>query len=129
MWEIGVVAEFEAAHRLVGDFGPATRRHGHTYRVEVVARGGGLSADGTLADIGALQDAAHEATRALHYRDLDELPAFAGRNTTAEVVAKHLFDEIAGRCGSDLKSRGVTMLGVRVWESPRAWAGYEAKLE
>ena len=48
---------------------------------------------------------------------------------TAEVVAKHLFDEIARRCEFDLKSRGVTTLGVRVWESPRVWAGYEAKLE
>ncbi|NCC37436.1 MAG: 6-carboxytetrahydropterin synthase, partial [Chloroflexia bacterium] len=28
MFEIGVSARFEAAHRLVGDFGPATRMHG-----------------------------------------------------------------------------------------------------
>ncbi|HZF58812.1 MAG TPA: 6-carboxytetrahydropterin synthase, partial [Rubrobacter sp.] len=39
MYEIYVAASFEAAHRLVGDFGPATRLHGHTYRLEVVVRG------------------------------------------------------------------------------------------
>ena len=38
MYEVGVVAHFEAAHRLVGDFGPAQRMHGHTYRVESYRR-------------------------------------------------------------------------------------------
>lgn len=128
MFEIGVVAEFEAAHRLVGDFGPATRRHGHTYRVEVVARGEGLAPDGTLANLAALQDAVRETTAALHYRDLDELPWFNDRNTTAEVVSRHIFDDVLQRAGPSLRERGVTMLAVRVWESPRAWAGYEGQL-
>ena len=39
MYEVYVAARFEAAHRLVGDFGPATRTHGHTYRLEVIMRG------------------------------------------------------------------------------------------
>ena len=51
MFEVGVVAQFEAAHRLHGDFGPATRTHGHTYRVEIGARGPSLRGDGTLFDI------------------------------------------------------------------------------
>ena len=34
MYEVYVAARFEAAHRLVGAFGPATRTHGHTYRIE-----------------------------------------------------------------------------------------------
>jgi 6-pyruvoyltetrahydropterin/6-carboxytetrahydropterin synthase len=38
MFEIGVSAQFEAAHRLVGDFGPATRMHGHTCRLEALVR-------------------------------------------------------------------------------------------
>ena len=54
MYEIYVAARFEAAHRLVGDFGPATRLHGHTYRLDVVVRGERLREDGTLYDIGAL---------------------------------------------------------------------------
>jgi len=37
VYEVYVAASFEAAHRLVGNFGPATRMHGHTYRLE--ARG------------------------------------------------------------------------------------------
>ena len=52
MYEIYVAARFEAAHRLVGDFGPAARTHGHTYRMEVILRGQHLADDGTLYDIG-----------------------------------------------------------------------------
>ena len=57
MYEVYVAAQFEAAHRLVGDFGPATRMHGHTYRLEVIVRGKRLSGDGTLYDIGRLRSA------------------------------------------------------------------------
>ena len=124
MYEVGVVAQFEAAHRLRGDFGPATRMHGHTYRVEVIARGPALRDDGTLCDLGVLQQAVDEEARALHYRDLDELAAFAGRNTTAEAVARHLFDVVAARLAGERVSR----LGVRVWESPLAFAGFERDL-
>ena len=128
MFDVGVVAQFEAAHRLRGDFGPATRRHGHTYRVEVAARGSALGPDGTLTDLGALQAAVQAAVGALNYRDLDELPAFQATNSTAEGVARHLHDEVVRAIGADLARRGVSAVSVRVWESPSAWAGYEAPL-
>ncbi len=121
MFEVGVVAQFEAAHRLRGDLGPATRLHGHTYRVEVAARGPALRADGTLCDVGMLQGAVQEVVGALHYRELDELPQFAGFNTTAEVVARYLWQELASR----LSGQGIARLAVRVWESPNVSASYE----
>lgn len=125
MFEVGVVAQFEAAHALRGDFGPATRRHGHTYRVEVSVRGPTLREDGTLCDLSVLQSAVDEAVGALDYQDLDELPELAGRNTTVEVVAQHLFDRIAPRLAGD----GLAGLTVRVWESPRVYASREGPLE
>ena len=120
MFELGIVGRFEAAHRLHGDFGPATRRHGHTYRVEVRATGRQLREDGTLFDITRLQAALDEVTASLHYRDLDEIPALAGRNTTAEVMAQFIFDSIAPR----FNGLGLSRLSVRVWESPDAYASY-----
>src|SRR6266516_3956816 len=112
MFEVGVVAQFEAAHALHGDFGPATRRHGHTYRVEVTVRGETLKEDGTLLDLGALQAAVAEATGELHYQDLDQLTPFSGRNSTAEAVAEHLCRRIA----RTLPQQGVSRLSVRAWE-------------
>ena len=123
-FEVGVVAEFEAAHRLQGDFGPATRTHGHTYRVEATVTGPALREDGTLCDLGLLQPAVDDAVRALHYQDLDTLPAFVGRNSTAERVAQYVADTVATR----LDGQGLATLAVRVWESPRAFAGYSRAL-
>jgi 6-pyruvoyltetrahydropterin/6-carboxytetrahydropterin synthase len=124
MYEVGVVAHFEAEHSLAGDFGPATRQHEHTYRVEAVVTGPTLSADGTLFDISILQRAVEEITTGLHYQDLNELPAFQQRNSTAEVVAEFVFGQIA----PTLRDRGLAALQVRVWESPGAFGGYEGSL-
>ena len=118
MYEIGVVAQFEAAHRLIGDFGPATRLHGHTYRLEVVVRGERLSDDGVLYDIGRLRESVGEFAASLHYRDLGDVPGLADVNTTAEAVARHCWETLA----ASLHGQGLASLLVRVWESPEAYA-------
>ena len=124
MYEIGVVSGFEAAHRLVGDFGPATRMHGHTYRLEVVVRGDQLSDDGVLYDIGRLRADVDALSASLHYRDLGEVPALEGLNTTAEAVARHCWETLA----SGLRGHGITSLLVRVWESPQVYAARDDAL-
>ncbi len=124
MYEIGVVAQFEAAHRLVGDFGPATRLHGHTYRLEAAVRGEQLQDDGTLFDIGRLRSVVDELSAGLHYRNLDELADFAGVNTTAENVASYCWERIA----AELRGVGLASLLVRVWESPQVYAARDDTL-
>src|SRR5918995_7429399 len=95
MYEIYVAARFEAAHRLIGDFGPATRTHGHTYRMEVIVRGQHLTDDGTLYDIGELGQAVERLAGSMHYRDLNEIPGLEEVNTTAEAVASYSWDKLA----------------------------------
>lgn len=124
MYEVYVAAAFEAAHRLRGDFGPATRTHGHTYRLEAIVRGEGLAEDGTLLDIGELRGAVDGVAASLQYRDLDEVPGLAGKNTTAEVVAGFCWDRIS----PSLQGRGLASLTVRVWESPQVYAAREGDL-
>ncbi len=124
MYEIGVVSQFEAAHRLVGDFGPATRMHGHTYRLEVAVRGEHLRDDGTLFDIGRLRGLVDALTAGLHYRNLDELADFAGVNTTAENVAGYCWEQLA----AELRGAPLVSLRVRVWESPGVYAARDDAL-
>ncbi len=124
MYEVYVAAHFEAAHRLVGDFGPATRTHGHTYRMEVILRGEHLKDDETLYDIGRLQPAVEELAASLHYRDLNDVPDLAGVNTTAEAVARYCWDKLA----PPLRGQGLDSLTVRIWESPQAYAAREEEL-
>ena len=124
MYEIGVTAQFEAAHRLVGDFGPATRLHGHTYRLDVIVRGERLQNDGTLYDIARLQAEVGGLITALHYQDLDEVAGLAGVNTTAEAVADYCWESLA----ASLKGAGLASLLVRIWESPQAYAARDDRL-
>ena len=125
MYEIYVAAQFEAAHRLVSDFGPATRTHGHTYRIEVLVRGEHLKDDGTLYDIGQLRAAVEELAASLHYRDLNEVPDLAGMNTTAEAVARYCWDKLA----PPLRGQGLDSLTVRIWESPQIYAARQEELD
>ena len=124
MYEIYVAARFEAAHRLVGDFGPAARTHGHTYRIDVIVRGQHLGDDGTLYDIGELGRAVEGLAGSMHYRDLNEVPGLAEVNTTAEAVASYCWDKLA----LPLRGRGLDSLAVRIWESPDAYAAREDAL-
>jgi 6-pyruvoyltetrahydropterin/6-carboxytetrahydropterin synthase len=121
MYEVYVATQFEAAHRLVGDFGPATRMHGHTYRLEVLVRGEHLSDDGVLYDIGELRSAVEDLASSFHYRDLNDVPDLAGVNTTAEAVADYCWEKLA----PPLRNRGLDSLTVRVWESPQVYAARE----
>ena len=124
MYEIYVAARFEAAHRLVGDFGPAARTHGHTYRIEVIVRGQHLADDGTLYDIGELGRAVEGLAGSMHYRNLNEVPGLAEVNTTAEAVASYCWDKLAEL----LRGQGLDSLTVRIWESPDAYAAREDAL-
>lgn len=125
MYEIYVATQFEAAHRLVGDFGPATRVHGHTYRMEVVVRGENLKDDETLYDIGKLRPAVDDLAATLHYQNLDEVPGLEGVNTTAEAMARYCWDELA----PDLRNQELDSLTVRIWESPEVYAAREDHLD
>ena len=124
MYEVGITAQFEAAHRLVGDFGPATRLHGHTYQLDVIVRGEQLRQDGTLYDIARLEEEVGRMVATLHYRDLAEVTGLAGVNTTAEAVARYCWEKLA----ASLTGVGLASLRVRVWESPRAYAAREDAL-
>ncbi|HKS71075.1 MAG TPA: 6-carboxytetrahydropterin synthase, partial [Ktedonobacterales bacterium] len=116
--------QFEAAHQLSAEFGPAARLHGHTYTLEVVVRGPAIQANGTLYDVGDLRAMVNDLAAALHYRVLSEIPALAKANTTAEVVASYCWETLAARLrGSNLDS-----LLVRVWENPQTFAARDDAL-
>lgn len=124
MFEVGISAQFEAAHQLVGNFGPATRMHGHTYRLDISVRGPQLQANGTLFDITQLQAAANALVARLHYRNLGEVEGLIGVNTTAEQVANFVWEQLV----PPLRGIGLVTLSVRVWENATTYAAREDAL-
>lgn len=117
-FEIGVTGEFEAAHSLSGDFGPATRLHGHTYKVEVRAEASEIDATGTFFNLGRLQAELRSVLEPLQYRNLNEVEELASLNTTAEVVARYILKKLA----LVAQAGGVEALKVTVWESSSSFA-------
>ncbi|HET9018607.1 MAG TPA: 6-carboxytetrahydropterin synthase [Acetobacteraceae bacterium] len=129
MYSLTVCDHIMIAHSFRGAaFGPAQRLHGATFTVEAEFRAPQLDALGLLVDIGLARVELRRILDALDYRNLDEVPELAGRNTTTEVMAHHIWTKLAaaGR-GGTLGDAGkqVTEIKVLLRESPLAWAAFE----
>jgi len=93
MFSLAVRDHVMIAHSFRGAvFGPAQRLHGATYVVDVEFRRSKLDPDGIVVDIGQATEALHAALADLNFRNLDDSPAFRGRNTTTEFLASVVFD-------------------------------------
>ena len=134
MYSVCVRDHMMIAHSFRGAvFGPAQRLHGATYVVDVEFRRPQLDADGLVVDIGLAASALRATLEELNYRNLDELPQFAGRNTTTEFLARAVFERsaariAAGELGADAQAGGVAALRVALHESHVAWAAFEGPL-
>ncbi len=120
------------AHSFKGAvFGPAQALHGATFVVDAAFLAETLDENGIVIDIGRAHEMLKSVLGPLNYKNLDEVPEFAGKNTTTEFLTKHIHDRLAeaardgklGRDGRELKAIRVT-----VSESHVARAWYEAPL-
>jgi 6-pyruvoyl-tetrahydropterin synthase len=132
MYSVTVRGHMMVAHSFRGEvFGPAQRLHGATYIVDAEFRCPTLDADGIVVDIGRATEVLTRILGELSYRNLDEDPAFAGRNTTTEFLARALFDRLkAALTRGDVGARGrnVESLRITLHESHIASAGYEGRV-
>jgi 6-pyruvoyl-tetrahydropterin synthase len=132
MFAVEVRDHIMIAHSFRGAiFGPAQALHGATFIVDATFIADALDANGIVIDIGRAHEALKAILAPLNYRNLDEVEAFKGLNTTTEFLTKHIFDGLAeaarssslGRDGRQLKA-----IRVAISESHVARAWYEAPL-
>ena len=120
------------AHSFRGEvFGPAQRLHGATFVVDATFRRPELDSDNIVVDIGLATRELNAVLADLNYRNLDEVPEFAGVNTTTEFLAKVIADRLAERVRAGAlgeQARGLTGITVTLHESHVAWASYERAL-
>ena len=132
MFSVTVRDHIMIAHSFRGEvFGPAQRLHGATFVVDATFRRADLDQDGIVVDIGLATEVLHTVLAGLNYRNLDDEPAFAGMNTTTEVLARFIADRLAdgvhaGKLGES--ARGIEGIAVSLKESHVAWATYERPL-
>ncbi|MDH4413101.1 MAG: 6-carboxytetrahydropterin synthase [Rhizobium sp.] len=112
-------------------FGPAQGMHGATFVVDAAFFTKDVDEDGLAVDIGAATTVLSEVLKPLNYQNLDELSVFKGKLSTTEVIAKHIFDQLA-QAVSDKRlgpgSHRICRLKVTLHESHAARGWYEADL-
>lgn len=132
MFTLEVRDHIMIAHSFRGAvFGPAQAMHGATFVVDAAVMAKDTDANGIVADIGRALDVLKEVLATLNYKNLDEVPAFKGVNTTTEFLAKHICDRLAdaaraGRFGRE--PRELSAIRVKLSESHVARASYETPL-
>ena len=130
MYSVTVRDHMMIAHSFKGEvFGPAQRLHGATFVVDVELSRAEIGADGIVVDIGRAGETLRRILRELNYRNLDEVPAFVGRNTTTEFLARVVFDGMVAAIGrGDLGpgAEGVEHIKVTLHESHVASGSYQA---
>jgi len=129
MFSVEVRDRIMIAHSLPDPFfGPAQHMHGATFVVDVAFFRSKLTRHNVVVDIGAALSILSETLKPLAYKNLDELPQFAGQLTTTEFLAKHIFDQMVeaaefGKLGED--GRGIAKIRVTLHETDLARATYE----
>lgn len=119
MFELKIVTDFAAAHRLAMVTDKCENLHGHNWQVEVCVAGNSLNSAGVLIDFGQLKAHVRDIVGELDHKFLNELEYFEG-NPSSERIAVHIADRLAGW----LAGTGIRVSQVAVWESKDACATY-----
>lgn len=131
MFAVEVRDHIMIAHSLPSPvFGPAQGMHGATFTVDAAFYTEEIDDHGLVVDIGLATEALTEVLAPLRYRNLDEVPEFAGRFTTTEFLCRHIFDRMAEAVRSGRLQDGgrVKRLRILLHESHVARAWYEGEI-
>ncbi len=132
MYTVKVRDHIMIAHSFKGEvFGPAQRLHGATFVVDVEFRREEVDENAIVVDIGRALDTLKATLGEVNYRNLDEIPEFAGRNTTTEFLSRWVFERMkaalkGGQLGPGAEQ--IVSIKVEIGESHVAWAGYEGSV-
>jgi 6-pyruvoyltetrahydropterin/6-carboxytetrahydropterin synthase len=120
MYELKIITDFSAAHRLENFYGKCESLHGHNWKVEVFLLGDRLDDAGLVKDFGVVKGKAREVLAELDHKYLNDLPVFRQQNPSSENLARYLYE----RLGMVLDGEGVRVSRVSVWESDTSCATY-----
>ena len=120
MYELKIITQFAAAHRLENFNGKCEALHGHNWKVEVFLVGEQLDEAGLLVDFGVIKARTNALLEEVDHKYLNELEAFREQNPSSENLARYLFERLSTTPSRD----GVRVFRVNVWESDTSCASY-----
>ncbi|OQX19520.1 MAG: 6-carboxytetrahydropterin synthase QueD [Desulfobulbaceae bacterium A2] len=120
MFDIFITTHFAGAHHLRDYPGDCERPHGHNWLIEVRVRAETLDSLGMGIDFKELKRRVKAVVDELDHRDLNEHPAFQGRNPSSEHIAVYLFQSLR----EDLQHERYRLHAVTVRETDSSGVTY-----
>ncbi len=120
MYQVTVKTQFSAAHRLKGYDGQYENLHGHNWSAVVIAESGELDEMGVGIDFVNLKKKTEETLSVLDYQNINEVAPFDNQNTSAENIARWLFEKLSAQ----LNTKSVKIKRVEISETPECGAAY-----
>lgn len=119
-YELKIETAFAAAHNLLHYCGQCENLHGHNWKIEIYIRGSELDKSGMLLDFKILKEKTNAILDTLDHTYLNELPVFAGKSPSSELIAEYIFISLE----KGLADSPVTVHKVTAWESEKAAASF-----
>jgi 6-pyruvoyltetrahydropterin/6-carboxytetrahydropterin synthase len=116
-FEITIVRDFSADHQLRLLDGTLEPSHGHNWRARVTVTADNLDAIGTVMDFHELQRLVDVVLEPMRNRNLNDIPAFAKTNPSAENVALYIAQSLK-------LSNNISLVSVQITEAPGCTAIY-----
>ncbi len=122
MYEVTVEDEFSATHFLKLYDGSWEKRHGHNWKVAVVACSEKLDSIGVVVDFESLKPALKKVLSEFHETSFNEHPYFKNEknNPSTENIARLICERLLAA----LPKGTAPITKVSVWETPDACASY-----
>lgn len=124
MFELLVESGFAAAHRLREYDGACENLHGHNWKVQVILRSPALNHLGMIMDFRDVKRLLTDTLAQFDHAYLNDLAEFREQNPTTELLARDIFQKLAGALSDPVRVARVT-----VWESERCASSYVAPTE
>ena len=122
MYSITVTHEFCAAHTL-SIAGMQEPLHGHNFVTKATIAGDTLDDDGLLCDFHTVHAVLVEICEPFTNRNFNEIPPFDATNPSAELIARHIAEELATRLDEALAPNALVQ-SVSITEAPGCVAVY-----
>lgn len=120
MYEVTIIKSFSAAHLLAEIGGKCEVLHGHNFKVEITVAAEDLNSNGLLIDFRFLKKHLNDILEDMDHKHLNELTCFAGINPSAENIARYICEKMKVK----IKTAGVNVMRVKIWESENAAVTY-----
>ena len=101
MYELKIISDFAAAHRLMEFKGECENLHGHNWKVEVFITGENLGNDGLLCDFKLIKNETEMILSELDHKYLNELEPFRNQNPSSENIACHIFKLLSRKLNNE----------------------------